>query len=84
MNKKYPYQCIVSDEPVVRAYCNGVPIYAFGYAHVYGASPKLIPQNPIQKNNTNQFNKIELKKSSEISFNQLGSTTPRMPRLTTK
>ena len=78
----YPYHCLVSDLPVVRAVCNGVPVYAFGYAHIFGSSPQLVPRTPLQQSNDHPFSRICLKKSNEITFNHLGTTTPRMPRLT--
>jgi hypothetical protein len=66
--------------PTVGAYCNGVPVFSYGYTHIYGESPDLLEDTRIQAHNDKPLRKIPLKKSSEIGFNLVGGTTPRMPR----
>lgn len=82
MKANYPYHSIVSDRPVIRAVCGGVPVYAFGYSHIYGEAPELVARTPIQTENPAPFVRIPIKRSHEIKHTLLGSTTPRMPRLT--
>jgi hypothetical protein len=67
-------------DPTVCAVCAGVPVYAYGYTHVLAASPALVESASLQVGNTTPLQKLRLKKSAEIGFNQLGGTTPRMPR----
>lgn len=67
-------------DPTVSAICDGVPILAYGDTHVLQASPDLVEPEPLQAANTAPCHKLPLKRSAEIGFNQLGGTTPRMPR----
>ena len=67
-------------DPTISAICEGVPVLAYGYTHVLGASPDLVAPESLQAGNPNPGRKLALKRSAEIAFNQLGGTTPRMPR----
>ncbi|MBI2842844.1 MAG: discoidin domain-containing protein [Armatimonadetes bacterium] len=64
----------------LRADCNGVPVYGFGYSYIYGLSPDLASGARIQVDNNAPTRKIVPKKSWEIRSNQIGATPPRMPR----
>jgi len=72
----------VFGEPVLRATCQGVPVYDYGYTHVLGESPDLTYEVGIQTGNAAPLCKMRPKKSWEITFNRLGGTPPRMPRTT--
>ncbi len=67
-------------DPAVSAVCAGIPILAYGDTHVLQASPDLVEPESLQAGNTSACRKLVLKRSAEIGFNQLGGTTPRMPR----
>ena len=67
-------------DPAVSAVCDGVPILAYGDTHVLQASPDLVEPESLQVGNDSPCRKLPLKRSAEIGFNQLGGTTPRMPR----
>jgi hypothetical protein len=67
-------------DPAVSAVCGGVPILAYGDTHVLQASPDLVEPESLQVGNPAPPRKLALKRSADISFNQLGGTTPRMPR----
>ena len=67
-------------DPAVSAVCAGIPILAYGDTHVLQASPDLVEPESLQLGNPGPLRKLALKRSAEISFNQLGGTTPRMPR----
>ncbi|HEY3376938.1 MAG TPA: hypothetical protein VGL77_05525 [Armatimonadota bacterium] len=69
-------------EPVVRASCEGVPVYAYGFTHILGESPTLVETASLQDGNTARPVKVHPKKSWEISANLMGATPPRMPRTT--
>ncbi len=64
----------------VRGECNGVPVYAYGHADIYGVSPDLAPGAQLQTGNSSLVRKIRPKKSWEIKNNRIGATPPRMPR----
>jgi hypothetical protein len=49
--------------PVIRTMENGVPVYALGYAGVYGAPPDLSDEHSVQLQNNNLYEKITLKKA---------------------
>ncbi|MEW6741734.1 MAG: discoidin domain-containing protein [Planctomycetota bacterium] len=63
----------------VEAYCEGKPVYAFGYTYVYGVSPDFIPDLVWQQGARGGV-KLVPKKSWEIKNNLLGSTPAREPR----
>ncbi len=67
--------------PPVRAMENGVPVYNFGYASVYGAAPELVNDHIWQSGNVSKPQKQPIKKSWEIKDNYIGVCTTRMPRL---
>ena len=67
-------------EVTIRADCQGVPVYAFGYTYIYGLSPDFEPVSTLQVGNTAPLRKIVPKKSWEITSNRIGATPPRMPR----
>ncbi|MCJ7737889.1 MAG: hypothetical protein MUQ10_11365, partial [Anaerolineae bacterium] len=67
-------------EPVVRAVCQGVPVYAYGYTNVLAESPDLVDDARVQLDNDAPLVKIHPKKSQEINSNRLGTSAPRMPR----
>jgi hypothetical protein len=67
-------------DPAISAVCDGVPILAYGETHVLQASPDLVEPESLQVGNDAPCRKLPLKRSAEIGFNQLGGTTPRMPR----
>ena len=69
-----------SEQPVIQGYCNGIPIYRFGFTWVLGEAPDLIDATPLQVGNDAPHVKVHPKKSTEISSNRLGVTTSRMPR----
>ena len=69
-----------TDSHVVRAVCNGVPLYSYGYTSILGQSPDLVDDARVQKDNDSPLRKIQPKKSWEIRSNRLGATAPRMPR----
>ena len=69
-----------TDNHVVRAVCDGVPLYSYGYTSILGQSPDLIDDPLVQKGNDSPLRKIQPKKSWEIRSNRLGATAPRMPR----
>ncbi|MEI6519246.1 MAG: hypothetical protein WCO98_04305 [bacterium] len=71
---------ILFPQPTIGVYCDGVPIYSYGYTHILGQGPDLIDVASMQMGNDAPLQKIRLKKSSEIGYNLLGGTTPRMPR----
>ena len=67
-------------EQPVRAVCDGVPVYGFGYTYVLGVSPDLVSGAPLQEGNGAAVTKIRPKKSWEIQSNRMGATSPRIPR----
>lgn len=67
-------------EPTVATHCDGVPVYAYGYTHVLGASPDLVADARLQAGNAAPLRKVPLKRSGRIRANRLGGTTPRLPR----
>ncbi len=67
-------------EVSLRADCQGVPVYGFGYTYIYGLCQDFEPSSPLQANNTSPVRKIIPKKSWEIGSNMIGATPPRMPR----
>ena len=71
-----------SDKPVIQGYCNGVPIYRYGFMWVLGEAPDLVDEVPLQLGNAAPHVKVHPKKSAEIRMNRLGATTSRMPRTT--
>lgn len=78
--KNLPIGVELFPEPAVSTVCGGVPILAYGDTHVLQASPDLVDPETLQAGNDSPRRKLTLKRSSEIDFNQLGGTTPRMPR----
>jgi hypothetical protein len=66
--------------PQVRAICQGVPIYGYGYTWVLGESPDLTVPEPLQAGSRAVGRKAPLKRSPEISRNRIGVGAPRMPR----
>lgn len=70
----------IEDYATIEAYCDGIPVYAFGYTYVYGVSPDLLPGAVLQEGNTHPVIKIEPKKSWEIKRNLCGSTPAREPK----
>jgi hypothetical protein len=72
-------QRTIDDFATVEAYCNGVPVYAFGYTYIHGVSPDFIPGLTWQPGAKGGV-KIVPKKSWEIRSNLLGSTPAREPR----
>jgi hypothetical protein len=63
----------------IEAYCDGVPVYAFGYTYIHSVSPDFIPGLMWQKG-SKPAEKLVPKKSWEISGNLLGSTPAREPK----
>jgi hypothetical protein len=41
----------IEDYATIEAYCNDVPVYAFGYTYVYGVSPDLLEGVVLQDGN---------------------------------
>jgi hypothetical protein len=72
-------QLSIEDFATVEAYCDGAPVYAFGYTYIHGVSPDFLP-NLVWQQGTNNGVKIVPKKSWEIKSNLLGSTPAREPR----
>jgi hypothetical protein len=70
----------IEDYATIEAYCDGIPVYAFGYTYVYGVSPDLLPGAVLQEGNAHPAIKIEPKKSWEIKHNLCGSTPAREPK----
>ena len=70
----------IEDYATVEAYCEGVPVYAFGYTYIYGISPSLLPEVVLQRDNRHPAVKIRPKKSWEIQHNLCGSTPAREPK----
>ena len=70
----------IEDYATVEGYCEGVPVYAFGYTYIYGVSPTLIPNVNWQRGNNARPTKVIPKKSWEIKSNKLGSTPAREPK----
>lgn len=64
----------------LRAVCNGVPLYGYGYSYIYGHSPDFFPGSTIQKGNAAPVRKLAPRKSWQVSDNRIGATPPRMPR----
>jgi hypothetical protein len=64
----------------VRAECQGVPVYGYGYTYVYGICPDFLPGLALQRGNSAPLTKIRPKKSWEIESNMIGVSPPRMPR----
>ena len=64
----------------VRAECDGVPVYGYGYTYIYGISPDFTESQRLQQGNEAPLRKIQPKKSWEIESNMLGVSPPRMPR----
>ncbi|MBI4587109.1 MAG: discoidin domain-containing protein [Planctomycetes bacterium] len=64
----------------VAAECDGVPVYGYGSAWIYGVSPDFAPGARLQEGNASPVRKIQPKKSWEIEDNRIGATPPRMPR----
>lgn len=71
---------VLFPQPTVGAHCGDVPVYAYGYTHILGASPDLTEVACLQRGNNAPLQKIALKKSGAIGANCMGGTTPRMPR----
>ena len=74
-----PAPPVLFHDPIVRAECGGVPIYAYGYTWVLGASPDLTDAAPLQVDNAAPRAKMALKSSDAISANRLGVNASRMP-----
>jgi len=70
----------IEDYATIEAYCDEIPVYAFGYTYVYGVSPDLLPGAVLQDGNTHPVVKIKPKKSWEIKHNLCGSTPAREPK----
>ncbi|MFC2125085.1 discoidin domain-containing protein [Bacteroidota bacterium] len=70
----------IFSEPVLRTTHNGIPINTYGYTDILGESPDLLDTIMMQVGNNNPMVKVHPKNSSEIKFNRLGTTSPRMPR----
>lgn len=67
-------------EPTIAAVCDGIPVHAFGYTHVLGASPDLVDLKTLQVANAAELRKVPVKKSGKISFNLVGGSTTRIAR----
>ena len=67
-------------EVSLRADCDGIPVYGFGYTYIYGLSPDFEPEMKFQRGNDTPIEKIQPKKSWQIHSNRIGATPPRMPR----
>jgi hypothetical protein len=72
-------QRTIENFATVEAYCDGAPVYAFGYTYIHGVSPDFIPGLTWQAGAKGGV-KIVPKKSWEIRSNLLGSTPAREPR----
>jgi len=73
----------MAEEPrrqAVRTMAGNVPVYGYGYTYILAESPDLIPEARLQAGNDAPTVKIRPKRSSEIRYNLLGATPPRMPR----
>src|SRR5262245_31808689 len=70
----------IEDYATIEGYCNGNPVYAFGFTYIYGVSPDLLPGAKLQVGNTRPITKLKLKKSWEIKHNLCGSTPAREPK----
>jgi hypothetical protein len=64
----------------IRAECNGVPVYGYGYTYIYGVSPDFLKGAAVQRGNEAPVTKLRPKKSWEITSNPLGVSPPRFPR----
>jgi len=58
----------------VRAICDGVPVYGYGYTYILGESPSFVKGIQLQQGNNLPKKKIKPKKSWEIETNKLGAT----------
>jgi len=67
-------------DPVLSKTGDGIQIRTYGYTDILGESPDLLDEVTIQVGNQNPLVKIRPRNSSEINFNRLGTTSPRMPR----
>jgi hypothetical protein len=70
----------IFSEPVLSATSEGGPVYTYGYTDILAESPTLVDGLKIQTGNSHPFVKVHPKRSSEIKFNRLGATAPRLPR----
>jgi len=59
----------------VRAMCDGVPVYGYGYTYIWGVSPTFIKGIQLQEGNNSPGKKIKPKKSWEIKDNKVGADT---------
>ncbi len=64
----------------VRTVVDGVPVHGFGDTFIYGVSPDLAKGSSLQEGTNPPARKIHPKKSWEISSNNMGATSPRVPR----
>lgn len=70
-----------SDPPIVRGYCEGSPVLAFGYTYIPTVPPELTGFDKLQAGNQNPQKKITLRHSDAIGSNYIGCATTRMPRI---
>ena len=63
----------------IRAMCDGVPVYGYGYTFIYGVSPTFVEGVRLQDGNPAQATKIRPKRSWEIESNLFG-VSPHLPR----
>ena len=70
----------IEDYATVEAFCDNVPVYAFGYTYVHAVSPTFLPAVAWQ-DGAAAAKKIKPKKSWEIRGNLCGSTPAREPKL---
>ena len=64
----------------VRAICDGIPVYGYGYTYIWEVSPTFIKGTQLQEGNNANQKKIRPKKSWEINDNKVGADTGRIPR----
>jgi len=57
----------------VRAICDGVPVYGYGYTYIWGVSPTFTKGTQLQEGNNSPQKKIKPKKSWEIKDNKMGA-----------
>ncbi len=56
----------------VRAICDGIPVYGYGYTYIWGVSPTFAKGTQLQQGNNSPEKKIKPKKSCKIKANNLG------------
>src|ERR1051325_1143295 len=70
----------IEDYATIESYCDGLPVYAFGFTYIYSVSPDILPGLKLQVGNNRPLTKITPKKSWEIKHNLCGSTPAREPK----